>query len=226
MAILVAEDEPDMSDILSYILRRSGHEVIVAFDGDSALKLWRERKPELVILDVGLPRKSGWEVCQTIHCESTVPVLIVSGADDEGDIVRGLNLGAADYVTKPFSPRVLQARINRVLSRSEVPAANGASAIIVGDLRLDPNWRLLACGESTVTLTRLEHSILRVLAIHAGQVVTHQDLVERVWGYKGEGTSYVAKGHVRSLRAKLAKIGSRTTVRVYPGFGYSLDCSP
>jgi DNA-binding response OmpR family regulator len=94
----------------------------------------------------------------------------------------------------------------------------------VGDLRLDPNWRTLSCGESCVRLTRLEHSILQVLAIHAGQVVTHQNLIERVWGYKGEATSHVAKGHVRSLRAKMAEIGSKTTVRVFPGFGYSLDC--
>ena len=226
MAVLVVEDEPDLSDILAFMLRRAGHEVMVAGDGDLALRLWRECKPDMVILDIGLPKRDGWDVCQTIHCESSVPIMIVSGADEEEDIVRGLGLGAEDYVTKPFSPKILQARIERLLRRNQSSPAPGHSASVTfGDLRLDADRRLLCCNDCSVQLTRIEYIVLRTLAIHSGKVVSHQDLVERVWGYKGESTSHVAKGHVRSLRTKLGDIGSRTTVKVFPGFGYRLENS-
>jgi OmpR family response regulator RpaB len=142
-------------------------------------------------------------------------------------VVRGLNLGAQDYVTKPFSPRVLQARINSLLRRTKLTEAReGASTITVGDLRLDADWRTVSCGEHSVRLTRLEFSILQTLAIHAGLVVSHQNLIQRVWGYKDEGTSQISKGHIRNLRTKLKEIGSRLTVRVFPAFGYRLECEP
>lgn len=224
MAILVAEDELDLSDLLSYILRKSGHEVILAHDGEAALRLWRAQKPELVLLDIGLPRKNGWDVCKTIRQESTTPILILSGAAAEDDIVRGLDLGAEDYLTKPFSPRLLRARINSLIRRTKVTTSNqGDSTVSLGDLKLDFAGRTVTCGAQSVQLTRIEHSILQMLAIHMSQVVPHEELVDRVWGYKGEGTSHVAKGHMRNLRMKLASIGSKATIRVLPGCGYILD---
>lgn len=228
MAILVAEDESDLSDLLCFILRRSGNEVIVAHDGLTALQLWRERDPELVLLDIGLPKMSGWEVCQTISNESSTPVMIVSGNDDEEDMVRGLDSGAVDYVCKPFSPRLLLARIRTILRRAKsVPAASKPSEaqLSVGDLCVDSSWHTANCGEKEVSLTRLEHRVLQELAVRSGQVVSHSDLIQRIWGYKGEASSHVVKGHIRSLRLKLAEIGSSAAIRVVPGVGYTLEAN-
>ncbi len=223
MAILVVEDEADLSDLLSYILRRAGHEVILAFDGDAALRLWKERDPELVLLDIGLPRRNGWDVCRTIRNESTTPVMILSGADAEEDILQGLEIGAEDYVTKPFSPRLLQARIRTLLRRSHTAVKRPVESLIsVGDLKLDPDWRTVACAERTAHLTRLEHKLIQELALHVEQVVPHTDLIQKVWGYKGEASSNIVKGHVRNIRMKLSEIGSDATIRIVPGVGYIL----
>jgi DNA-binding response OmpR family regulator len=224
MAILVVEDEVDLSDLLSFILKRAGHEVILAFDGDSALRLWRERQPELVLLDLNLPRRNGWEVCEAIRRESTTPIMILSGADAEEDVVRGLDLGAEDYLTKPFSPRVLQARVRTLLRRSSQrpEAARVAASLKVGDLTLDNDWRTINCKNETVSLSRLEYLELSELALHRDQVVPHGDLIERVWGYRGEDSSNIVKGHIRNIRKKLAEVGSKASIKIVPGIGYIL----
>jgi DNA-binding response OmpR family regulator len=225
MAILVVEDEADLSDLLIYILRRAGHEVITAFDGDSAIRLWRECQPELILLDIGLPRKTGWDVCRAVRSESSTPIMILSAADSEEDIVRGLDLGAEDYMTKPFSPRVLQARVRTLLHRAHsqpVVKQPAVSAISAVDLKLDPDWTV-SCKGKSIRLTRLEHRILRELALHLGQVMPHEELIQRVWGYSGEASSNILKGHVRNIRMKLESLGSDTTIRIMPGVGYILS---
>jgi DNA-binding response OmpR family regulator len=223
MAILVVEDDADLSDLLSFILRRAGHEVILAFDGDAALRLWRERQPELILMDLNLPRRSGWEVCEAIRRESTTPILILSAADSEDDMVRGLELGAEDYLTKPFSPRLLLARIRTLLRRSRTTDLPRKSASIsVGDMHLDNDWRTISCGDRSASLSRLEHLVLGELVAHAGQVVPHSDLIEKVWGYRGEDGSHIVKGHVRNIRRKLSEVGSKTSIKIVPGVGYIL----
>jgi DNA-binding response OmpR family regulator len=226
MAILVVEDEPDLTDLLTYILRRAGHDVVVAFDGDAALRLFRERSPELVLLDIGLPRMSGWEVCRSIRNESNTPIVFLSGNDTEEDIVRGLDLGAEDYVVKPFSPKMLQARIRSVLRRSEAATPTRKTAITAGDVALDARWRTATCNDRTANLTRLEYKILQELALHFGQVVPHAELIQKVWGYKGEASGNIVKGHIRNIRLKLEEVGSETTIRIVPGVGYLMQSGP
>lgn len=120
MVILVVAEEPDVSDLLAYILRRSGHEVLLARDSETGTSLWQQHHPSLVLLDVDLPNESGWEMCRLLGTESPVPtpVILLSSSDAENDIVRGLDTGAEDYITKPFSPRVLQARVKALLRRT------------------------------------------------------------------------------------------------------------
>jgi DNA-binding response OmpR family regulator len=224
VAILVVEDETDLSDLMCYILRRAGHDVITAFDGDMALSLWRERKPELVVLDIGLPRRDGWEVCRIIREESTTPVIIVSGADAEEDMVRGFDVGAEDYVAKPFSPKLLQARIRSLLGRCRSSIATPATdSLVIGDLSIDSRSRTASCDNRSARLTRLEYRVLQELACHIGQVVPHSELIQRIWGYKGEASSNIVKGHIRSVRLKLEKIGSGATIRIIPSVGYILE---
>jgi two-component system response regulator VicR len=224
VAILVVEDETDLSDLICYILRRAGHDVMTAFDGDTALSLWRERRPELIVLDVGLPKKDGWEVCRIVRDESTTPVIIVSGADAEEDMVRGFEIGAEDYVAKPFSPRLLQARIRSLLRRSQSNSSTQSmDSCVIGDLSIDSRWRTASCQERSARLTRLEHRVLQELALHLGQVVPHAELIQRIWGYKGEASSNIVKGHIRSVRLKLESIGSKATIRIIPSVGYILE---
>jgi DNA-binding response OmpR family regulator len=224
LAILVVEDEPDLTDLLTYILRRAGYSVLVAFDGESALRMWQEKSPELVLLDIGLPRTDGWEVCRTIRSQSATPIVILSGADAEEDVVRGLDLGAEDYVSKPFSPKLLQARIKAVLRRAQMdkPASDRKPVLTVGDVSLDSLWRTLSREGKSVRLTQLEYRVLQELAIRPGQVIPHDELIQRVWGYSGEGKSDLVKGHIRNIRSKLSELGSRTSVKVIPGVGYLL----
>lgn len=224
MAILVVEDEADMADVICYMLRRSGHDVITAADGHAALSSWREHKPELILLDIGLPGRDGWEVCRTVKSESTTPVMIVSGNDGEEDMVRGFDVGAEDYICKPFSPRLLQARIRSLLQRSRASAGTHASdSSLIGDLSIDSRWRTASCGDRSVRLTPLEYRVLRELALHTGQVVPHSELIEKIWGYQDETSSSVVKGHIRSVRLKLGTLKSNATIRIVPSVGYILE---
>jgi two-component system, OmpR family, alkaline phosphatase synthesis response regulator PhoP len=206
------------------MLRRAGHDVITAADGYAALSSWREHKPELILLDVGLPGPDGWEVCKTVKKESATPVMIVSGNDREDDMVRGFDVGAEDYICKPFSPRLLQARISSLLQRSKSSVASQSSdSSRLGDLSIDSRWRTASCGERTARLTPLEYRVLRELSLHAGRVVPHSDLIEKIWGYRDEASSSVVKGHIRSVRLKLAKLGSSASIRIVPSVGYILE---
>jgi len=224
VAILVVEDETDMADVICYMLRRAGHDVITAADGHAALSSWREHKPELILLDIGLPGRDGWEVCRTVKNESTTPVMIVSGNDGEEDMVRGFDVGAEDYISKPFSPRLLQARIRSLLQRSRASAGTHASdSSLIGDLSIDARWRTASCGDRSVRLTPLEYRVLRELVMHAGQVVPHSELIEKIWGYQDETSSSVVKGHIRSVRLKLSSLQSSATIRIVPSVGYILE---
>ena len=141
MAILIVEDDPDLLDILVFAVRREGHDVIAAHDGAAGLHLFKTKEPQLVLLDADLPKVNGWEVCKAIRSESNTPIIMLTGAASDTDVVKGLELGADDYVTKPFSPKQLMARIRAVLRRAKESAdepRKGWQVITAGDLKLDP----------------------------------------------------------------------------------------
>jgi DNA-binding response OmpR family regulator len=225
MSILIIEDDADMLDILCFTVRRSGHEVIAAHNGAVGLDLWRSKNPELVLLDVGLPKLSGWDVCKAIRSESRTPVIMLTAADEDEDVVRGLELGADDYVTKPFSPKELMARIRAVLRRAQESAEEprkGWQAITVGDLKLDPQWRTINRAGREVRLTATEFKILYELVVHEGQVLTHQILTDRVWGYEGVDDAGLLKGHIRNLRRKIEVDSSKPAyIQTVSGVGYT-----
>lgn len=220
--ILAADDDRELLDVISFVLSRRGYQPILARDGEEALARWRSEQPALALLDVVMPQKSGFEVCREIRRWSTMPIIMLTARDSERDIVRGLTLGADDYIAKPFSPRQLLARIQAVLRRSGGNPAGPALHATIGRLTLDLESHQARLGDREVHLTPLEAGILNVLALHRGRVVSTQRLVDYVWGFEG-GDSSLIKTHVSHIRRKLDALGANEVeIRAIPGVGYSL----
>jgi DNA-binding response OmpR family regulator len=204
MSGLIAEDDRELSEILSYVLRRAGFDVICAHDGMHALRAWKTNEPSLVLLDLDLPRMDGWEVCRQIRMVSQTPIVMLTGQRSDEQVVQGLSSGADDYITKPFSPAQLLARIEAVLRRahSAVPEQR-APMMRAGDLELDLQLHAVRVDGKVIPLTRLEFRLLHALALRAGYVVSHRDLIQRVWGYSGGANGPILKSHIRNLRRKI-----------------------
>lgn len=201
MKVLIIDDDRILADVVAFALRRDGFQVIQAYDGPSALERWADEKPELIILDVNLPKLDGFTVCQRIRRESDIPIILLTVRNEDGDVVHGLELGADDYITKPFSPRQLVARARAVLRRARQPSTPSPKQF--GDLFFDPNCRevKIAAGEP-VALTQLEARLLDYLMINTGQVLTFDAIIDHVWGPCG-GDRDMLRQLVRRLRAKI-----------------------
>ncbi|HLZ70653.1 MAG TPA: response regulator transcription factor [Dehalococcoidia bacterium] len=230
MTILVAEDDVDLLDILCFAIRRAGHDVVAARDGAAALELFRRKEPQLVLLDVQMPRMDGWEVCKAIRDESSTPIIMLTARSADEDVVRGLQLGADDYICKPFSPTQLLARVQAVLRRTnENPTQPrlGWQTISAGDLRLDPQWRRVTRSGHDIHLTPIEFKLLYELVLHEGQVLPHQTLTDRVWGYEGVDDASLLKGHIRNMRRKLEDdSASSGYIQTVAGVGYTFRRKP
>jgi two-component system response regulator VicR len=223
--ILIVDDEPAIIDMLSYNLRRGNYEVVVAWDGEEALQKARLERPDLIILDLMLPRLDGLEVCRTLRRERDVPIIMLTARDDEIDRVVGLELGADDYVVKPFSMRELIARVKSVLRRTAPRPPDSLIRLIhAGTLRIDPARREATLSGQALDLTTLEFDLLRFLADHAGQVLSREQLLEGVWGYDYYGDLRVVDAAVKRLRTKLrdARPDDELIVTVR-GVGYKLE---
>jgi DNA-binding response OmpR family regulator len=222
--ILIVDDEPPIIDVLSYNLRRANYEVVIARDGEQALAQARRERPDLIILDLMLPRLDGLEVCRTLRREREVPIIMLTALDAEVDRVVGLELGADDYVVKPFSVRELMARVKNVLRRSAPRAPETVvESVRVGALMVDAARREATLGEQELTLTALEFELLHTLTRHAGQVLSREQLLQQVWGYDYVGDLRVVDAAIKRLRTKLRQAVPEsdliTTVR---GVGYKL----
>ena len=223
MKIMVADDDRDMVDMLSYWLKGHGYDVVRAFDGEQAIKRWRETLPDLVILDVQMPKLDGFEVCRQMRSETNAMVLILTAHDREDDEIRGLEMGADDYLRKPFSPRQLLARIKAVMRRSSITrGASNSSAISVGPISLDAMRHEVTREGVKVRLTPTESRLLHLLITHTGQVLTTDMIIERVWGYDEAGDSGLVKTHIRHLRQKVEPDpNSPQYIMTVPGVGYT-----
>jgi len=201
--ILVVEDEPAILRGLADNLRREAHEVLLAADGEEGYKLAREKHPDLVILDLMLPKLSGYEVCRRMRADGmTTPILMLTARSDEGDRVLGLDLGADDYVTKPFSVRELLARVRAHLRRVEPPRA-APENVTVGDVTVDFRSYEARRNGQPFEMTRREFQTLRLLVARSGEVVTRDEMLEQVWGLDADITTRTIDNHIASLRAKL-----------------------
>ncbi|MER3475112.1 MAG: DNA-binding response regulator [Armatimonadota bacterium] len=203
MKILVVDDEQPLLDALQYALQREGFEVITATDSEEALQTFNEQNPDLVILDVMLPTRSGFEVCQILRRRSNVPIIMLTAKGTEGDRVVGLEIGADDYVTKPFSMRELMARIKSVLRRASSPASPAGPILKAGDLTLDVNRHEARLGNTVLNLSPKEFELLRFLIEHPGQVFSRQTLLDRVWGEEKYIEERTVDVHIHWLREKI-----------------------
>ncbi|MGT2666282.1 response regulator YycF [Streptococcus rifensis] len=225
--ILVVDDEKPISDIIKFNMTREGYEVITAFDGREALEQFNLEQPDILILDLMLPELDGLEVARTIRKTSNVPIIVLSAKDSEFDKVIGLEIGADDYVTKPFSNRELQARVKALLRRSELseqaPESDGkqATEIIVGELQILPDAFLVRKNGKDLELTHREFELVHHLATHMGQVMTREHLLETVWGYDYFGDVRTVDVTVRRLREKIEDVPSRPEyILTRRGVGY------
>jgi DNA-binding response OmpR family regulator len=234
MKALIVDDDRVLADVLAFTLRRAGFQVLQAHDGESALQRWSEEHPDLVVLDVNMPRLDGFAVCQRIRERDDTPIILLTVRGEEDDIVHGLELGADDYITKPFSPRQLVARAQAVLRRAGKVTA--AVARQVGTLRFDASRREVRVGEGDpVTLTPLESRFLDYLLLNSGHVLTTEAIIDQVWGPEGADRDMLRQ-LVHRLRSKLAQASGveagelelfgHAHIETVPGLGYGLIVPP
>ena len=222
--ILVVEDEESFSDPLSYLLRREGYEVSVADDGPAALEEFERNGADLVLLDLMLPGLPGTEVCRRLRSRSNVPVIMLTAKDGEIDKVVGLELGADDYVTKPYSSRELVARVRAVLRRGSEPEQSSVATVEAGPVRMDVERHVVTVGGQQVSMPLKEFELLELLLRNAGRVLTRGQLIDRVWGADYVGDTKTLDVHVKRLRSKVEPEPSApryiVTVR---GLGYKFE---
>ena len=218
--ILVVDDEPNIAELIELYLSREGYHVVKAGAGEAAVRAAAEHRPRLVVLDIGLPDIDGLEVCRRLRQTSTIPVIFLTARDSEVDRVVGLELGADDYVTKPFSPPELVARVKAVLRRAD-PAAT-TQIIQVADATIDLGRREVRVRGDVIAFTTREFELLQFLAEHAGLALSRQQILDGVWGYDWFGDERTVDVHLAQIRKKLDGAVRIDTVR---GIGYRLEPS-
>jgi DNA-binding response OmpR family regulator len=219
--ILVVEDDKNIAELVRLYLRNEGFRVEIARTGREALERHRTLKPSLVVLDLMLPEIDGLEVCRRLRREANTPVIMLTARSDDVDKIVGLELGADDYVTKPFNPRELVARVKAVLRRAEShPAQEAEEVITVGDVTLDTARREVHAGGRPLTLRAKEFDLLAALLRHPGVVMSRERLLSEVWGYEWAGDTRTVDVHIAWLRDKLA--GSTVRIETVWGVGYKL----
>ncbi|MFC5647784.1 response regulator transcription factor [Paenibacillus solisilvae] len=246
--IVIADDEHNITDVCRRYLEREGYTVWIAHDGIDALRLWEEHAPDLLVLDLMMPRRDGWEVCETIRQASDVPVIMLTARGEERDRLLGLTMGADDYMTKPFSPRELVLRVKNILRRTKIAAAsaaalaagtaltpnagrgNGADAIVPSmaihfeGLSIFPEERRVVAEEKETELTVKEFDLLLTLAEYPGRVFSRSQLLGRIWDMDFDGDTTTVTVHIRRLREKLEQAPSEPRwIKTVWGIGYKFD---
>jgi DNA-binding response OmpR family regulator len=224
--ILVVDDETAVTDLIGYNLEKAHYQVITAHDGETALELARDSKPDLVLLDLMLPKIDGLDVCRELRKTSQVPIIMVTARGEETDRVIGLELGADDYLTKPFSMRELLARIKAVLRRNQTGDANGSDLTVLtgpNGLELNEEFRTASLDGVELDLTRLEFDLMQHLLLNAGRVLSREQLLSQAWGYDFVGGTRAVDSAIKRLRAKIRRIlPEADLIESVRGIGYRL----
>ena len=220
--ILVVDDDRTLADVIAFAFKREGYDVVLAEDGEAALQRWTQDNPDLIILDVNMPKMDGFTVCSRVREKSDIPIILLTVRGEEEDIVRGLNLGADDYITKPFSPRELVLRVRSVLRRS-LQEYSPEPPVEVAGFELNPAARTVIHGGVALSLTAREFDLLAFLLRRPNQVFSREDLIKAVWGWDFGDLSTVTV-HVRRLREKIENDPRHPALlKTVWGVGYRLD---
>jgi DNA-binding response OmpR family regulator len=224
--ILIAEDDANLLETLRYNMNKESYKVVVAVDGEQALEVARKEKPALIILDIMLPKLSGFEVCRILRKEMTMPILMLTAKADETDKIVGLEIGADDYVTKPFSMRELVARVRAMLRRAQMGGVSVSpqEPLKIGDIQIDVARHRVLLKEALIELTPKEFDLLVFLAVNRGLVFSREQLLEKVWGYDYAGDTRTVDVHIRWLRQKIEdNPGQPKYIITIRGTGYKLE---
>ena len=221
----MVDDDENLRRLVAAYLESEGYEVGEAADGHSALASVEEHEPQLVVLDLMLPGVTGLDVARAIRAKQTIPILMLTARGSEEDLLQGFEAGADDYLVKPFSPKVLVARVKAVLRRSGVVSEDEAGGLVgLGDLSIDPRAREVSMGDRQIELTNTEFELLRVLAEHPGWVYSREELLESAWGYSYLGDSRLVDVHIANLRKKIGDDPSDPRfIRTVRGVGYKFQ---
>lgn len=220
--ILVVDDEPHIRDVITFALERAGMMVSVARDGSEALIAWRRTAPDLIVLDIGMPELDGLDVCRQIRRSSDVPILFLSARDEEVDRIIGLEIGGDDYVSKPFSPRELVARVKAILKRAAGPLPLVTEPIVRGPLRLDRAGHTVSWNGKAIALTALEFAVMASVLGRPEMVFSREQLMVAAYGGDIHVSERTIDSHVRNLRAKFAAAGCASVITTVHGVGFKL----
>ena len=222
--VLVADDDPNVHEVLGLYFRREEYQMLSAYDGEEALEIMHRSRPDIVVLDVMMPKKDGLMVCREIRRESNVPILMLSAKAEEFDRLLGLELGADDYISKPFSPREVVARVKVVLRRLRDASENSRSPhLVVGNLDIDMSAYIVKLGDTPVPCTPKEIEILWTLAGNPGMVFSREHLLQSIWGYDYIGDTRAVDSHIKRIRAKLCNANNNWDIRTVWGVGYRFE---
>ena len=216
-SILIVEDEKNMQDIISTYMRRGGHTCLTADDGVDALMLLKNNPVDLMILDIMMPNLDGFTVCKIAREMSSLPIILLTAKSAEEDKLKGYDYGADDYMTKPFSPRVLLAKVNALLRRF---SAGGAEAVNAGKITVFPAARQVFVDGQEVSLTHKEYELLSLFMANPGQIFSREQLLNRIWGYDFEGNTRTVDTHIKTLRQKLGSEGKRIVTLIRSGYKF------
>ncbi|MET1247373.1 response regulator transcription factor [Sporolactobacillus sp. STCC-11] len=223
--IMVVDDEPSIVTLLSFNLKKAGYDVLTAANGTDALKLARDSRPDLIVLDLMLPGMDGMDVCKQLRQERYfVPILMLTAKDDELDKILGLELGADDYMTKPFSPREVVARVKAILRRADLGKQEQNEVLSIGDLKVYPNNFEATFKDDEMVLTPKEFELLVYMMEHKGRVLTREQLLNAVWNYDFAGDTRIVDVHVSHLREKIEDVTRKPLyIKTVRGLGYKFD---
>ena len=221
--ILICDDQPMIHETLGVYLENEGFTYCSAYDGEQALQMFDSKKPDLVILDLMMPKKSGTEVCRGIRAKSRTPIIMLTAKVEEIDRIVGLELGADDYIVKPFSPREVVARIKAVLRRTSEQQSNDDGRVTLNGLVIDIKSYTVTLKGQPVICTPKEIEILYMLASNPGQVFTREQLLNKVWGYDFAGETRTVDTHIKRIRAKLDNTGLNWSIKTIYGVGYKFE---
>lgn len=222
--VLVVEDEQSLREALVFFLEKEGHDVIVAVDGEEAIRVYENSGADIILLDLMLPKIDGNQVCKQIRLTSNVPIIMLTAKDSEIDKIVGLEIGADDYITKPYSTRELLARIKAVLRRQVEPPINVGSVLIAGELRLDSDRHVVSLSGNQLTLPLKEFELLELLMENVNRVLTRGQIIDRVWGSNYFGDTKTLDVHIKRLRSKVEEDPARPKyIQTVRGLGYKLE---